>query len=123
MQKMIIAEDDPMLQEIYQMTFSETGYEVFVAENGKKALETIKKEKIDIVLTDSVMPEMDGFELIKNLRNGEYDKNIKVIMLSNLSQKEIQDKAMQLGANGFIVKANFNPDELVVEVKKIIQAV
>lgn len=121
MQKMIIAEDDPMLQEIYQMTFSEAGFEVFVAENGKKALEIIKKEKIDIVLTDSVMPEMDGFELIKNLRNGEYDKNIKVIMLSNLSQKEIQDKAMQLGASGFIVKANFNPDELVVEVKKIIQ--
>lgn len=123
MSKIILVEDDPMILEIYQKKFSDLKFEVFLAENGKKALDIIKKEKIDIVLTDSVMPEMDGFELIKNLRNGEYDKNIKVIMLSNLSQKEVQDKAMQLGADGFIVKANFNPDELVVEVKKIIAAV
>jgi len=120
MQKMIIADDDPMLGEIYKMTFSKD-FEVFLAENGKIAVEIAKKEKIDIVLTDSVMPEMDGFELIKTLRNGEYDKNMKIFMLSNLSRPEDKDMASQLGANGYIVKANFNPSELLAEVKKLVQ--
>lgn len=112
-----------MLQEVYKMKFSNSGFEVFVAENGKIALEIAKKEKIDIVLTDSIMPEMDGLELIKNLRGGEYDPKLHIIMLSNLSQKEDRDRVMQLGANGFIAKSDFTPAELVVEVKKIIAAV
>ena len=120
MQKMIIAEDDPMLQDVYKMKFSNSGFEVFMAENGKVALEILKKEKVDIVITDSIMPEMDGVELIKNLRGGEYDPNMKIIMLSNMSEKEDRDKVMQLGANGFIAKADFTPAELIVEVKKIL---
>jgi len=120
MRKMIIAEDDPMLQDVYKMKFSNSGFEVFMAENGKKALEIAKKEKIDIVITDSIMPEMDGVELIKTLRNGEYDKSIQIIMLSNMSEPEDRNKVMQLGANGFIAKSDFTPAELVIEVKKII---
>ena len=122
MQKMLIAEDDPMLQDIYKMKFSNSGFEVFVAENGKVALEIAKKEKIDIVLTDSIMPEMDGVELIRNLRGGEYDPSMKIIMLSNLSQKEDRDNVMQLGATGFIAKTDFTPAQLVIEVNKIIAA-
>jgi len=122
MQKMLIAEDDQMLQDIYKMKFSNSGFEVFVAENGKVALEIAKKEKIDIVLTDSIMPEMDGVELIRNLRGGEYDPSMKIIMLSNLSQKEDRDNVMQLGATGFIAKTDFTPAQLVIEVNKIIAA-
>jgi len=120
MQKMIIAEDDPMLQEVYKMKFSNSGFEVFMAENGKVALEILKKEKVDIVITDSIMPEMDGLELIKTLRGGEYDPNLQIIMLSNLSQKEDRDRVMQLGANGFIAKSDFTPAQLIVDVKKIL---
>ena len=109
-----------MLQDVYKMKFSNSGFEVFMAENGKKALEIAKKEKIDIVITDSIMPEMDGVELIKTLRNGEYDKSIQIIMLSNMSEPEDRNKVMQLGANGFIAKSDFTPAELVIEVKKII---
>ena len=121
MQKMLIAEDDPKISDLYRMVFSTTDFEVFMAENGKKALEILKKEKVDIVLTDSVMPEMDGFELIEALRGGEFDKNMKIIMLSNLSEKEDHDRAMKLGANGYIIKSNFNPDQLVEEVRKIVK--
>ncbi len=120
MQKIIIVEDDSMLQEIYKTKFSNSGFEVFIAENGKVTLEILKKEKINVVITDLIMPEMDGFELIKNLRGGEYDPNIKIIALSNLSQKEDRDSVMQLGANGFIVKSDFTPTQLVAEVKKIL---
>ena len=112
-----------MLSEIYQMTFSGAGFEVFLAENGKTALDIIKKENVDVVLSDLIMPEMDGFELIKVLRGGEYDSKIKIIITSNLSDEDNHKKAIELGANGFIIKSNFTPSQLVEEAKKIIAAV
>jgi len=122
MSKIIIVEDDPMISEIYQKKFSASGFEVFLAENGKVALDIVKKEKVDIVLSDLIMPEMDGFELTKILRSGTYDPNIKIIMLSNLSQEDSRKKVLELGANGFIAKSEFTPAEMVNEVKKIINA-
>lgn len=120
MQKIIIVEDDPMLIDIYKMKFSNSGFEVFVAENGKEALEIAKKEKIDTVLTDLFMPEMDGFELTKILRSGEYDSDIKIIVFSNLDKQDSQKKFANLKINGYITKSNYSPAELVDEVKKII---
>lgn len=120
MTKIIIVEDDPMLSDIYQMKFSSSGFEVSVAENGKVALDIIKKEKIDIVLVDIVMPEMDGFELTRILRSGNYDSKIKIIIVSNLDQEDIKKKFADLKIDGFIAKSNYNPTELVEEVQKII---
>lgn len=122
MSKILIVEDDPMLSEIYQMKLSSSGFEVFLAETGKQALEIIKKEKIDVVLSDLVMPEMDGFKLLKILRSGEYDPNIKIIMLSNLSQDDSRKEVLGLGANGFLAKSDFTPAEMVKEVKRMINA-
>lgn len=122
MSKIIIVEDDPMISEIYQKKFSDSGFEVFLAENGKIALDIVKKEKVDIVLSDLIMPEIDGFELTKILRSETYDPGIKIIMLSNLSQEDSRKKAIEAGANGFIAKSDFTPAEMVSEVKKIISA-
>lgn len=120
MAKIIIVEDDPMISEIYQKKFSESGYEVLTAESGEKALALAKKEKIDAVLLDLVMPKMDGFQVIQHFREGGYDPNIKIIISSNLSQREEQEKAMKLGANGFIVKSDYAPSGLVSEVSRIL---
>ena len=120
MPKIIIVEDDPMISEIYQKKFSDSGFEVLLAGSGEQALDAVKKEKIDLVLSDLVMSNMDGFEVIKSLRGGNYDPNIKIIALSNLSNGDSRKKAIELGANGYIVKADFTPAELVAEVKKII---
>jgi two-component system, cell cycle response regulator len=120
MSNIIIVEDDPMIAEIYQKKFADSGFEVFLAESGEQALNIAKKEKIDVVLSDLIMPKMDGFEVIKQLRSGAYDPNIRIIISSNLSQKEDRDKAMRLGANGFVVKSDFNPSDLVAEVRRLL---
>ena len=122
MSKIIIVEDDPMIQEIYQKKFSDAGFEVFTANSGKRVLEIAKSEPdIDVILLDLLMPKMSGFEVTENLRKPDagYNPNIKIIIFSNLSQKEDRDKAMKLGANGFIAKAEYAPSELVVEVKRL----
>lgn len=118
--KIILVEDDPMISEIYQKKFAESGFEVFPAETGEQALNIAKKEQVDVVLSDLMMPKMDGFEVIRNLRGGDFDPKIKIIISSNLSQKDDRDKALQLGANGFIAKSEFSPTELVAEVKRIL---
>lgn len=109
-----------MIAEIYQKKFTESGFQVLMAENGEKALNTLKKESVELILLDLVMPGMDGFEVIENLRGGNYDQNIKIIIFSNLSQKEDKDRARELGANGFIVKSDYTPKDLVKEVERLI---
>ncbi len=118
MTKIIITEDDPMMLEIYQKKFSEAGCDAFMARGGEEALDIIKKEKIKIVLSDLIMPGMDGFELVMTLRGKEYDPQIKIIILSNLFDSK--GKIMEMGADGFLAKYEHTPTEVVDEVKKII---
>lgn len=119
MAKIVIVEDDSMIAEIYKKKFSESGFEVLMAVSGDEVLNLVKKEKIDIILLDLIMPKMDGFAVTKELRGGKYDPNIKIIIFSNLNQMEDKEKAMGLGANGFITKSNYNPSELVAEVQRL----
>lgn len=119
MARIIIVEDDPMIAEIYHKKFAASGFEVFVVNGGDEALNVAKSEKIDVVMTDLIMPKMDGFQLIEQLRGG-YDPNIRIIVTSNLSQKEDQEKAMKLGANGFLAKSDFTPSNLVKEVERLL---
>lgn len=120
MAKIIIVEDDPMISEIYLKKFSEAGFGVSIASSGDQALSLAKTEKPDVLMTDLIMPKMDGFQLIEKLRGGEYDPNIRIIVTSNLSQKEDQEKAMKLGANGFLAKSDFTPSNLVKEVERLL---
>ncbi len=121
MAKIIIVEDDPMISEIYQKKFSASGYDVIMADSGKQALDLIKKnDKVDLILLDLVMPKMDGFEVIRRIRSGDHNRDAKIIIFSNLSQREDQEKAFKLGANGFIIKSDYTPSALVKEISRIL---
>ncbi|HEX7586015.1 MAG TPA: response regulator [Patescibacteria group bacterium] len=119
MAKVVIVEDDPMISEIYQKKFTDAGFEVSAVTAGDQVLSLAKAEKVDIILLDLIMPKMDGFEVIRRLRDGSYDPNIKIIVTSNLSSREDQDKALKLGANGFVAKSDYSPSELVDQVKRL----
>ncbi|MBU2028918.1 response regulator [Patescibacteria group bacterium] len=94
-----------------------------MAVSGGEVLNLAKKEKLDIILLDLIMPKMDGFAVTKELRSGKYDPNIKIIIFSNLNQTEDKEKAMSLGASGFISKYNYNPSELVTEVQRLVNQI
>ncbi|MDR3559567.1 MAG: response regulator [Candidatus Pacebacteria bacterium] len=119
MTNIIIVEDDPMISEIYQKKFSDSGFHVMAAESGEQALVLAKKEKVDVMLLDLIMPKMNGFEVIQAIRSGGYDENIKIIVFSNLNQREDHEKAIKLGADGFILKADYTPSALVKEVERL----
>lgn len=121
--KILIVEDDPMLSEIYQKKFSnEGGFEVITAVNGAETEEKIRKNKPDLVLLDLVLPEKDGFQILKEVKADPSLSKTKIIIFSNLSQEEEQQKAKTLGADGFIAKSDFTPQQIVAEAKKILES-
>jgi DNA-binding response OmpR family regulator len=119
-QNIVLVEDDPFLIDMYMAKFTEAGYEIDVASQGNKAMDMIKEKRPAIVLTDVVMPGLDGFELLKLIKSDAATKDIPVVMLTNLGQQEDIDKAKGLGASDYLVKAHFTPSEVVAKVKAIL---
>jgi len=117
----LIIEDDPFLSEIYVAKFEEVGFEVYVLEKGVLGVERIKEKKPDIILLDIVMPKLDGFELLRLIKEDPEIKNIPVVILSNLGEQENVEKGLKLGAEAYLVKAHFTPTEVVVKVKSILE--
>jgi DNA-binding response OmpR family regulator len=118
MPKILLVEDDPLITEIYEKKFSESGFNVLLAASGDEALKILKNDNVELVLLDLVMPHMSGFDVIEKIRKGGYGAGIKIIVFSNFSQKEDREKALKLGADGFIAKSEYKPSELVSEIKR-----
>ena len=120
MKKVLIVEDDPMLVEIYSKKFEVSGFEVILANTGLEAVKKAQEAKPDIILLDLVLPEIDGFAALKKIREDKSLDNTKIIISSNLSQEDEREKAEALGANGFITKASFTPQEMVSKVQEVL---
>ena len=120
--KILVAEDEAMMSEIVVRKLSSAGFDVMAAYDGKQALEIWLKGKPDLVLLDLIMPEMDGFDVLKNIRKNSDAKiaNTPVIILSNLwSNKDIL-KAQDLKIQGYLVKAYFTTEEILSKVKDVL---
>lgn len=115
--KLLAVDDEKGICSFLRDFFSERGYMIFTALNGKDALAIIKKERPNIVFLDIKMPEMDGLEVLKRIK--EMDNSIKVIMVTVAGDQATKDKAKELGADEYIIKPfNLNYLEEVV-IKKI----
>lgn len=120
MKKILLVEDDPLLIDIYSTKLKEAEFDVQVADDGEKALVQIEKFMPDLVLLDIVLPHYDGWEVLANLRRDEPWKNVKIIILSNLGQKEDIEKGKNLGADQYLIKAHYTPSQVVEEIQKLL---
>jgi DNA-binding response OmpR family regulator len=119
--KVLIVDDDEFLLEMYALKFRQSGFAVDVAENGKKALEKITESAPDILLLDVVMPSVDGFQVLQEIKSRKLAPNAIVIMLTNLGQKDDTERGISLGADDYVVKAHFTPSEVVEKVRKVLE--
>ena len=121
MAKIMLVEDDLMIAEIYKRKFESVGFEVVNAVTGKEVLKFASESTFDLILLDMVLPEMSGMDVLKQLRqSGDYDANLKIVVLSNLNKTEYEKEARDNGANGFIGKTQYSPSELVVEIQRLL---
>lgn len=118
MPKIAIIEDDQAISQMYRFKFEAEGYTVQTAGNGRLGLELSEGMKPDIILLDLMMPEMNGDQMLEQLRNTPWGKDIKVIVLTNVGEQEIPPRVRELGVSGVILKANMTPRQVAELVKK-----
>lgn len=119
MAKKILAVDDSRtMREMVSFTLKSAGYEVIEAEDGQAALNSLNGVKVDAVITDLNMPNMNGFDLIRSLRSNPSYKFIPILMLTTEGEDGKKQEGKSVGATGWIVKP-FNPQKLVEVVQKV----
>lgn len=118
--KVLLVEDDPLIQRMYLKVFTFEGFEIQLAENGQVGLDKLKDFQADILLVDVMMPVMNGVEMLSKLKLDPSTRDIPVIMLTNLSDARTADATIKQGALRYIVKGNYNPVDIAAMVKDIL---
>jgi CheY-like chemotaxis protein len=117
MRKILIAEDDFFIRDIYSKVFSLSGYDVQVAVDGMDALEKIKANQFDMILLDIMMPRMTGIDVLKNIRTLTTPvKDTPIFIITNLGQQNVIEEAFKLGMDGYILKSQVSPQQIVDEI-------
>ena len=121
MTKIAIIEDNQTIGRMYGMKFEADGFEVRIAIDGKAGVDLVKTFNPDIILLDIQMPEMDGAEALKLIREDEASKSTPVIILTNIGEEEAPSEMKALNVHSYIVKANYTPRQVVALVKSTIK--
>lgn len=117
--KIVLVEDDAFLAGMYVTKLNLEGFDVHLASDGEKGLKMIREEQPSLVLLDIVLPKMSGFDVLKDMKAEAKMKNIPVILLTNLGQRDDVQKGLDLGATDYLIKAHFMPSEVVEKIKKL----
>ncbi|MCL4387263.1 MAG: response regulator [Patescibacteria group bacterium] len=119
--KILLVEDDLQLIDMYQRKFEMEGFEVAIAEDGIKAMEVLKAFNPDIVLLDIMIPQVNGIEVLKQIRGDLATADLIVVMLTNLSSESTAEEIYKYGATEYIVKAEMTPMQVTDKVKELLK--
>jgi DNA-binding response OmpR family regulator len=121
MKTILFIEDEPALQKTLGDTLRQGGYNVISALDGKSGLDLAKSKKPDLILLDLILPKLNGFDVLRSLKSDISTKNIPVIILTNLENIEDVDKAVELGAKAYLVKAQYSLQEVFKKIKDALE--
>jgi len=116
--KILLIEDEEIMIDLLQKKLTKEGYEVSIARDGEEGLQLMRGEKLDLILLDIIMPKMGGFEVMAEMQKDKELKKIPIIVISNSGQPVELDKAQKLGAKDWLIKTEFDPQEVIEKVKK-----
>ena len=121
MKQILLVEDDPFLIDIYKTKLKEARFEVEVVEEGDEVLPKLKEKIPDLLVLDIVLPHLDGWEILSKIKNTDSLKDLKIIILSNLGQRNEVERGLRLGAVKYLIKAHYTPTEIVEEIKEVLK--
>ena len=116
--KILVGEDEKAIALALEHKLTHEGFEVILAENGEKVLQALEKDKFDLLLLDLIMPKLDGFAVLKEIK----EKNIKlpIIITSNLGQEEDKNRVKNFGVADYLIKSNVSIMEIVLKIKEFL---
>ena len=117
----LIVEDDPFLAGLAAEKIQSAGYDVSVASDADAGMKVLEKKIPDLILLDILLPGINGFEFLKNIKKIERFKDIPVVIFSNLDQERDIAEGRRLGADDFLVKVKFTPDEVVRKIAEVLR--
>lgn len=118
--KILIAEDEYSIREMYKLKLQNSGYDVKTAEDGSVALKIAKDWLPDLILLDLRMPKISGDKALQTLRSNDWGANIKVIILTNISKSEAPSSLRFLNVERYIIKAHTTPSEITKHIKEVL---
>jgi CheY-like chemotaxis protein len=110
--RILIIEDEIILQDVYKLVLSLQGFQVYTANNGAVGLIMLEKHKPDVILLDIFMPVMDGIEFMKTVNLKDYPK-LKIIVYTNLTDSTTEEEVLRLGASKYVLKSSMKPQDLI----------
>src|ERR1035437_1690102 len=125
MAKILLVEDDAILVEMYQAKFELEGHEIEIATNGEECLQKLDHFIPELILLDILMPKLNGFHVLKEIKKRPALRQIPVILLTNLGEAEVdmnRELATALGVSDYLIKSHHTPDEVVLKVVKVLEA-
>ncbi|MDD3607254.1 MAG: response regulator [Candidatus Moranbacteria bacterium] len=116
--KILVVEDDIFISEMYNVKLSSSGFDVDMAEDGEEALKKIASDDYDVILLDIIMPKINGWDVLEKIKDDKKKKGYKIIMLTNVDDQEDIRKAIENGADDYLIKSLFTPGEVVQKIQK-----
>lgn len=113
----LIVEDETFIADIYAREFTKAGYRVKIASDGQTGLKIMTEEKFDLLLLDIMLPGMHGLEVLRQWRIKNPTSTMPILLLTNLGQDEVIKEAFNLGAQGYLIKSSYTPQQVVQEVR------
>lgn len=117
----LLVEDDAFLAELLEKKLSQCGFKLFRASSVDDAQIILEKEKLNAILLDIMLPGVDGTVFLKDIKSNPRFKNIPVVIISNLGQKEEIKKGIEAGADFYLIKANTTTEEIASVLKNVIK--
>lgn len=119
--KVLLVEDEEFIRDLFKRQLDLSGFTTDAFGTGRDGLMAISKNAYDLILLDIMLPDINGLQLLQEIRKNPANKNIAVVLLTNLGQDAVIKQGFELGADGYLVKAAYTPDQIVQEVKNIMQ--
>jgi two-component system, OmpR family, alkaline phosphatase synthesis response regulator PhoP len=119
--KIALVEDDQIIQKALKEELTDAGFEVVTANDGEEGLDLIVTQEPDLALVDIVMPKMDGLTLVQELQKSSVDKEMPILMLSNLTDSKKVLEAMEEGAHDYLMKIRYRAEDVVEKVKEALE--
>lgn len=119
--RILLVEDEEFIRDVYTQELTKNGFQVDSVGTGKEGFEKLAQNKYDLLLLDIMLPDTNGLEILKQVKQNPATKALKTVLLTNLGQDTVIKQGFQLGAEAYLIKVSYNPDQIVAEVKNFLE--